>query len=78
VSLHTARLKDYVRAADDRDELMEVAFEESSHESRDNAGRYRWIAVTFADVILEMRKALEAFENEHAQQAESAKTPAKT
>jgi hypothetical protein len=78
VSLHTARLKDYVRAAEDVDDLMEIAYEESLHESDKLVTRYRWIARTFADVILEMRKALEAFENEHAQQAESAKTPAKT
>ncbi len=73
MSLHKARLKDFVRAADDVDDLMEIALEESLHESNNLVTRYRWIARTFADVILEMRKALEAFENEHKEKSGAVK-----
>ena len=63
--MHVARLKDYVKAADDSDDLMEIAFEESGHEAKDMTRRYRWISRQFAGILIEMREELEGYKAEH-------------
>lgn len=62
IKLHKSRLRDYIRAADDIDDLMEIAWEESGHESSSSAHRYRWIARVLGEALLECRNGLEALE----------------
>ncbi len=63
--MHVSRLKDYIKAADDAEDLMEIAFLESSHEAKDHVRRYSWIARLFAGMLMEMREELEGYRAEH-------------